>query len=91
MTSIDEQQQQQQPPLPTVETLQQKIDEFANGIRGIQDIFWIERRQLFNSCTRIQLASDLNVDNIQLRKMILESFADIGVSGSWLRKLLPET
>jgi hypothetical protein len=77
--------------LPTVETLQQKIDEFANGIRGIQDIFRVGRRQLFNSCTRIQLASDLNVDNIQLRKMILESFADIGVSGSWLRKLLPET
>jgi len=38
-----------------------------------------------------QLASDLNVDSIQLRKMILESFADIGVSESWLRKLLPET
>jgi hypothetical protein len=39
----------------------------------------------------IQLASDLNIDSIQLRKMILESFADIDVSESWLRKLLPET
>jgi hypothetical protein len=39
----------------------------------------------------IQLAEYLNVDSIQLRKMIVESFADIGVSESWLRKLLPET
>ena len=38
-----------------------------------------------------QLASDLNVDSIQLRKMILDSFADIGVSESWLRKLLSQT
>jgi hypothetical protein len=35
-----------------------------------------------------QLASDLNVDSIQLRKMIIESFADIDMSESWLRKLL---
>jgi hypothetical protein len=38
-----------------------------------------------------QLASDLNVDNIQLRKMISRSFTIIGVSQSWLRKLLPES
>jgi hypothetical protein len=33
----------------------------------------------------------IGIDSIQLRKMILDSFADIGVSESWLRKLLPET
>jgi hypothetical protein len=46
MTIVDE---QQQPTQPTHETLQKKIDEFANGIRGIQDIFWIERRQSDNN------------------------------------------
>ena len=36
---INEQKPQQQPPSPAFRTLEQKIDEFANGIRGIQDIF----------------------------------------------------
>jgi hypothetical protein len=45
MTIVDE---QQQPTPPTHETLQKKIDEFANGIRGIQDIF-LERRQSDNN------------------------------------------
>ena len=39
MTSIDEQRQQQQPPSPTVETLQQKIDEFVDGIVGLYGIY----------------------------------------------------
>jgi hypothetical protein len=38
-----------------------------------------------------QLAQDLSIDEMQLRDMISESFADIGVSESWIRKLLPET
>jgi hypothetical protein len=38
-----------------------------------------------------QLAQDLSIDEMQLRDMISESFADIGVSPSWLRNLLPET
>jgi hypothetical protein len=89
MTIVNE---QQQPPSPTVETLQQKIDEFANGIRGIQDIILDRKKTIIRQLHEIiQLGSDLNIDSIQLRKMILESVADIGVSESWLRKLLPET
>jgi hypothetical protein len=89
MTIVDE---QKQPPSPTVETLQQKIDEFANGIRGIQDIIWNRKKVILQQLHEImQLASDVNIDSIQLRKMIVESVADIGVSESWLRKLLPET
>ena len=89
MTIVDE---QQQPTPPKLETLQKKIDEFANGIRGIQDIFLDRKKTIIRQMDEIrQLASDLNVDSIQLRKMILESFADIDVSESWLRKLLPET
>jgi hypothetical protein len=38
-----------------------------------------------------QLAQDLSIDEMQLRDMISESFAEIGVSESWLRNLLPET
>ena len=36
-----------------------------------------------------QLAQDLSIDEMQLRDMISESFTTIGVSQSWLRKLLP--
>ena len=35
---INEQEPQQQPPSPAFRTLEQKIDEFASGIGGIQDI-----------------------------------------------------
>src|SRR5689334_3976158 len=92
MTSIDEQRQQQQPPSPTVETLQKKIDEFANGIRGIQDIFLDRKKTIIRQMDEIiQLAQDLSIDDMQLRDMISESFTMIGVSPSWLRKLLPET
>jgi len=38
-----------------------------------------------------QLGSDLKIDNIKLREMISESFGLMGVSESWLRKLLPES
>ena len=38
-----------------------------------------------------QLARDLSRDDMQLRDMISESFTMIGVTPSWLRKLLPET
>ncbi len=54
-------------------------------------LFGIRRKIILQQLHEIrQLAQDLNIDNIQLRKMILESVADIGVSESWLRKLLPE-
>ena len=82
--------EKQQTPSPTVETLQQKIDEFANGIRGIQDIFSDRKKTIIQQLHEIrQLAQDLSIDDMQLRKMISESFTMIGVSSSWLRKLLP--
>jgi hypothetical protein len=90
--NIIEKPQQQQLPSPAFRTLQQKIDELVKGIRGIRDIIWDRKKAIIRQLHEIrQLASDLNVDSIQLRKMILESFADIGVSESWLRKLLSET
>src|SRR5437016_3240613 len=90
MTIVNE--QQQQPAPPTVETLQQKIDEFANGIRGIQDIFLDRKKTIIQQVHKIsQLAQDLSIDDMQLRDMISESCTRMGVSPSWLRKLLPET
>ncbi len=81
MNIIEEQEQQQQPPSPAFRTLEQKIDELANGIRGIRDIIWDRKKTIIRQMEEIrQLASDLNIDNIQLREMIFESFADIGVS-----------
>jgi hypothetical protein len=43
-TIKNKQEQQQQPPSPAFRTLQKKIEELTNGIRGIQDFFWIEGR-----------------------------------------------
>jgi hypothetical protein len=89
MTIVNE---KQQTPSPTVETLRQKIDEFANGIRGIQNIFLDRKNTIIQQLHEIrQLASNLSIDDMQLREMIFESFTMIGVSPSWLRKLLPET
>jgi hypothetical protein len=82
--------EQQQPPSPTVETLQQKIDEFANGIIGLYGIYRDRKKTIKQQLQEIrQLAADLNIDDMQLRDMISESFTTIGVSPSWLRKLLP--
>jgi hypothetical protein len=89
MTIVDE---QQQPTPPTHETLQKKIDEFANGIRGIQDIFLDRKKTIRQQLKEIrQLARDLSRDDMQLRDMISESVTVKGVSPSWLRKQLPET
>ena len=91
MTSIDEQRRQQQPPSPTVETLQQKIDEFANGIVGLYGIYRDGKKTIIQQLHEIrQLAQELSIDDMQLRHMISESFTMMGgVSPSWLRKLLP--
>ena len=88
MTIVDE---QQQPTPPMLETLEQKIDEFANGIRGIQDIF-LDRRKIIRRQLKeiIQLAQDLRIDEMKLRDMIYESCTRMGVSPSWLRKMLPK-
>ena len=89
---INEQEPQQQPPSPAFKTLEQKIDELVKGIRGIRDII-CDRRKIIRQQLKeiIQLAQDLSIDDMQLRDMISESFTMIGVSPSWLRKLLPET
>jgi hypothetical protein len=92
MTSIvNEQKPQQQPPSPAFRTLEQKIDELVNGIRGIRDIIW-DRRKIIRQQLKeiIQLAQDLSIDDMQLRDMIYESCTRMGVSPSWLRKMLPE-
>ena len=88
MTIVDE---QQQPTPPTLETLEQKIDELVNGIRGIRDII-CDRRKIIRQQLKeiIQLAQDLSIDDMQVRDMIYESCTRIGVSPSWLRKMLPE-
>jgi hypothetical protein len=89
---INEQEPQQQPPSPAFKTLEQKIDELVNGIRGIRDII-CDRRKIIRQQVNeiIQLAQDLSIDDMKLRDMIYESCTRIGVSPSWLRKLLPET
>jgi hypothetical protein len=89
---INEQKPQQQPPSPAFRTLEQKIDELANGIRGIQDIVWDRKKTIRQQLKEMtQLAQDLSIDDMQLRDMIYESCTMKGVSPSWLRKLLPET
>ena len=89
---INEQEPQQQPPSPAFRTLEQKIDELVNGIRGIRDIIWDRRKIIRQQLKEIgQLAQDLSIDEMQHRDMIYESCTRMGVSPSWLRKMLPET
>jgi hypothetical protein len=76
----------------TTRTLEQKIEELANTIVGLRNICKDTKKTIMQQMGEVrQLASDLNIDNIQLRKMISRSFTIIGVSQSWLRKLLPES
>ena len=90
-TIINEQKPQQQPPSPAFRTLEQKIDELVNGIREIRDIIWDRRKRIRQQLKEIiQLAQDLSIDDMQLRDMIYESCTRIGVSPSWLRKMLPK-
>jgi hypothetical protein len=88
---INEQEPQQQPPSPAFRTLEQKIDELVKGIRGIRDII-CDRRKIIRQQLKeiIQLAQDLSIDDMKLRDMIYESCTRIGVSPSWLRKMLPK-
>jgi hypothetical protein len=89
---VNGQEPQQQPPSPAFRTLEQKIEELTNGIRGIQDIFLDRKRIILQQLQEIgQLAQDLSIGNMQLRDMIYESCTRMGVSPSWLRKQLPET
>jgi hypothetical protein len=72
---IIEDEQQKQPPSPTIETLQQKIDEFANGIVGLYGIYRDRKKTIKEQLQEIrQLAEDLSIDDMQLRHMISECF-----------------
>jgi hypothetical protein len=89
MTIVNEHQRDQQSS-PAFRTLQKKIDELANGIIGLYGIYRDRKKTIKQQLQEIrQLAADLNIDDMQLRDMISESFTTIGVSPSWLRKLLP--
>jgi hypothetical protein len=91
MTVMENEKQKQQPPA-TINTLQQEIDEITNTIAGLHNLYQSRRRVIMRRISKLrQLASDLNVDDIQLRNMISGSFAKTGVSESWLRKILPES
>ena len=88
---INEQEPQQQPPSPAFRTLEEKIDELVNGIRGIRNIIWNRRKIIRQQLKEIiQLAQDLSIDDMQVRDMIYESCTRMGVSPSWLRKMLPK-
>jgi hypothetical protein len=58
-------------------------------IAGLHNIHKSRKKAIMKQIREArQLDSDLNVDEIQLRKMISRSFA---MTESWLRKLLPES
>jgi hypothetical protein len=78
-------------PLSPVEILEEKIDRLSRDIYKCQKIF-IHRKKTVGQQFQeiIQLASDLNIDKRQLRTMISRSFAEVGISASYIRKLLPE-
>jgi len=79
-------------PLPPVEILQQKIDKLSRNIYKCQKIFLYRKKTFMRQLQEIiQLASDSNIDKPQLRTMISRSFAEVGISDSYLRKLLPES
>jgi hypothetical protein len=71
--------------------LQEKIDECANTIIGLHTIYRYRKKTIIQQLQEIrQLAEDLNIDDIRLRKMVSQSFTIMGVSSSWMRRLLPE-
>jgi outer membrane murein-binding lipoprotein Lpp len=51
MNIIEEQQRDQQSS-PAFRTLEQKIDELANDIRGIRDIIWDRKKTIFDRWTK---------------------------------------
>jgi septal ring factor EnvC (AmiA/AmiB activator) len=77
---------------PTIKTLEQKVTELAKTVIGLENTYRNTRKTVIQQLGEIkQLGSDLKIDNIKLREMISESFGLMGVSESWLRKLLPES
>jgi hypothetical protein len=93
MTIVDEerQKQKQPPPAATLETLQEKIDKCANTIIGLHTIYRDRKKTIIQQLQEIrQLAEDLNIDYIRLRRMVSQPFTIMDVYSSWMRKLLPE-
>ena len=95
MNVIEDEEQQKKEPTPTIETLEQKIEELATSIDDLRTIHYMHtsrKKEIKNLIREVrQLALALNVDEIQFRKMISQAFVKTGVSESWLRKLLPES
>ena len=88
MSTVDEQLQGP----PTIKTLEQKVAELAKTVIGLENTYRNTRKTVIQQLGEIrQLAKDLKIDNIKLREMISDSFGLMGVSESWLRKLLPES
>src|SRR6476620_9787072 len=88
MSTVDEQLQGP----PTIKTLEQKVTELAKTVIGLENTYRKTRKTVIQQLGEIrQLAMDLKIDNIKLREMISDSFGLMGVSESWLRKLLPES
>ena len=66
MTIVNEQQRDQQSS-PAFRTLEEKIDELANDIRGIRDIIWDRKKTIRQQLKEIiQLAQDLSIDDMHL-------------------------
>jgi septal ring factor EnvC (AmiA/AmiB activator) len=88
MSTVDEQLQGP----PTIKTLEQKIKELTNTFAEFGNTYRKTRKTVIQQLGEIrQLAMDLKIDNIKLREMISDSFGLMGVSESWLRKILPES
>jgi hypothetical protein len=88
MSTVDEQLQGP----PTIKTLEQKIKELTNTFAEFGNTYRKTRKTVIQQLGEIrQLAMDLKIDDIKLREMICGSFALMGVSESWIRKLLPES
>src|SRR6476660_3323825 len=88
MSTVDEQLQGP----PTIKTLEQKIKELTNTFAEFGNTYRKTRKTVIQQLGEIrQLGSDLKINDIKLREMISESFGLMGVSESWLRKLLPES
>ena len=88
MTIVNE----EPPGAPTIKALEQKIDELTNTLAAFGNTYRNTKKTVIQQLSEIrQLAMDLKIGDIKLREMICRSFALVGVSESWLRKLLPES
>jgi uncharacterized phage infection (PIP) family protein YhgE len=84
--------EEKEEPTPTIGTLEQEIEQLTKSVdelRKLHNTYGSKMKAVKNMISEIrQLASDLNVDKKELRMMISRSFAMMGISKSWERKLL---